>query len=142
MDFSEAYDTVWRNGLLYKLIKNGLSYKFISLIKSMYEDIKMAVKLPGGLTHFFESLTGVRQSCNLSPMLLNIYVNDLIEELQNDDCNPVIINNCSVSCLTYADDLLVLSESWEGLTASLNKLGTFSNKWKLTISEKRPKLWF
>ena len=108
----------------------------------MFEDIKMAVKLPGGLTPFFESLVGLRQGCNLTPMLFNIYVNDLIEELQNDDCDPVIINNCSISCLMYADDLLVLSESREGLTASLNKLDTFSNKWKLTISEKRPKLWF
>ena len=140
VDFSKAYDTIWRNGLLYKLIKNGLSYKFISLIKSMYEDIKMAVKLPGGLTPFFESLVGLRQGCNLSPMLFNIYVNDLIEELQNDDCDPVIINNCSISCLMYADDLLVLSESWEGLTASLNKLGTFSNKWKLTVSENKTKI--
>ena len=100
------------------------------LIKSMYEDIKMAVKLPGGLTTFFESLAGVRQGFNLSPMLFNIYVNDLTVELQNDDCDPVIINNCSIRCLIYADDLLVLFESWEGLAALLNKLGTFSNKWK------------
>ena len=97
----------------------------------------MAVKLPGGLTPFFESLVGLRQGCNLSPMLFNIYVNDLIEELQNDDCDPVIVNNCSISCLMYADDLLVLSESWEGLTTSLNELDTFSNKWKLTVSEKK-----
>ena len=102
----------------------------------------MAVKLPGGLTPFSESLAGLRQECNVSPMLFNIYVSDLIEELQNDDCDPVIINNCSFSCFMYVDDLLVLSESWEGLTASLNKLDTFSNKWKLTISEKRPKFWF
>ena len=140
VDFSKAYDTVWRNGLLYKLINNGLSYKFTSLIKSMYEDIKMAVKLPGGLTPFFESVVGLRQGCNISPMLFNVYVNDLIEELQNDDCDPVIINNCSISCLMYADDLLILSESWEGLTTSLNKLDTFSNKWKLTISEKKTKI--
>ena len=107
----------------------------------MYEDIKTAVKLPGRITPFFESPVGARQGCNLSPMIFNIYVNDLIEELQNDHCDPVI-NNCSKSCLMHTDDLLVLSESWEGLIASLNKLGTFSNKWKLTISEKRPKLWF
>ena len=34
----------------------------------MYEDIKMAVKLPGGLTPFFGSLAGVRQGCDLSPI--------------------------------------------------------------------------
>ena len=40
----------------------------------------------------------------------------------------------------YADDLLVVSESWEGLTTSLNKLDTFSNKWKLMISEKNTEI--
>ena len=40
----------------------------------MHENIKMAVKLPGGLTPFVESVEGVRQACNLSPMLFNIYV--------------------------------------------------------------------
>ena len=102
VDFSKAYDTVWQNGLLYKLIKNGLSYKSISLIKSMYEDIKMAVKLPGGLTPFFESLVGLRQGCNLSPILFNIYVNDLIKELQNDDCAVQllsIIAQSAASCM-------------------------------------------
>ena len=38
VDFSKSYDSVWRDGLLYKLILNGLSAKFIHLIKSMYED--------------------------------------------------------------------------------------------------------
>ena len=28
VDFSKAFDTVWRKGLLYKLMLNGLSYKF------------------------------------------------------------------------------------------------------------------
>ena len=116
---------------------NGLSQKFISLIKSMYEDIRLAVKLPVGLTPFFESLVGVRQGCNLSPMLFNIYVNDLIEELQDSDCQPAKIQNCPINCLMYADDLLLISESWEGLTRSLDKLDIFSDKWKLTISEKK-----
>ena len=39
VDFSKAYGSGWRNGLLYKLILNGLSLKFILLIKSMYAEL-------------------------------------------------------------------------------------------------------
>ena len=53
IDFSKAYDSVWRNGLLYKLILNGLSLKFILLIKSMYTELQATVKLPLFLYLFF-----------------------------------------------------------------------------------------
>ena len=52
VDFSKAYDSVWRTGLLYKLILNGLNPTFIHLIQSMYTDIKLAVKLSDGITPF------------------------------------------------------------------------------------------
>ena len=70
VDFSKAYDYVWRVGLLYKPILNGLSTKFIHLIKSMYEDLQLSVKLGDCITSFFDSLLGVRQGCNLSPLLI------------------------------------------------------------------------
>ena len=47
-----------KNCLIKILGDLGLSHKFISLIKSMYEDIKMAVKLPGGLTTPFLTYIG------------------------------------------------------------------------------------
>ena len=56
VDFSKAYDSVWRNGLLYKLILNGLILKFILLMKSMYTELQAAVKLPNGVTPYFSSL--------------------------------------------------------------------------------------
>ena len=68
VDFSKVYDSVWKNGLLYKLNLNGLSLKFILLIKSMYTELQVAVKLPNGVTPYFSSLVGVRQGRNLSPI--------------------------------------------------------------------------
>ena len=47
--------TLWQVGLLYKLILNGVSAKFIHLIKSMYEDLQLSVKLSDGVTPFFDS---------------------------------------------------------------------------------------
>ena len=82
VDFSKAYDSVWRVGLLYKLILNGLSTKFIHLIKSMYKDLQLSVKLSDGVTPFFDSLLGVMQGCNLSPLLFSLSVNDIFQELR------------------------------------------------------------
>ena len=111
VDFSKAYDSVWRNGLLYKLIKYKLSSKFISIIQSMYDNLNLSVKLTDGITPFFRSEMGVRQGCNLSPMLFNLFINDLIEHLQGGMTEAVKINGYSCNCLMYADDLLLLSES-------------------------------
>ena len=33
----------------------------------------------------------------------------------------------------YADNLLLLSESWEGLCKIMDKLGNYCVKWKLNI---------
>ena len=52
----------------------------------------------------------------------------------------VKINGYSCNCLMYADDLLLLSESLEGLCHSLDKLGYYSAKWKSGISSKKTKI--
>ena len=51
----------------------------------------------------------------------------------------VKINGYSYNCLMYADDLL-LSESWEGLCHSLDKLGYYLAKWRLCVSGKKTKI--
>ena len=71
VDFQKAYDTIWRNGLFYKLMKYGFSQKIIFLLKSMYDRVVSAVKVKSGLTASFTHLVGVRRGCNLSPTLLN-----------------------------------------------------------------------
>ena len=140
IDFSKAYDSVWRVGLLYKLILNGLSTKFIHLIKSMYEDLQLSVKLSDGVTPFFDTLLGVRQGCNLSPLLFNLSVNDIFQELKDNSCQPIKLQQKDINCLMYADDLLILSETEAGLNNSLQRLGKYAKRWKLKISQKKTKI--
>ena len=78
VDFQKAYDTIWRNGLFYKLMKYGFSHKIVFLLKSKYDRVASAVKVKSGLTATFTPLVGVRQGCNLSPTLFNIVVNDIV----------------------------------------------------------------
>ena len=90
VDFQKAYDTIWRNGLFHKLMKYGFSQKIIFLLKSMYDRVVSAVKVKSGLTASFTPLVGVRQGCNLSPTLFNIFVNDIVD-IFDSTCDPLMM---------------------------------------------------
>lgn len=105
----------------------------------MYSSVKTAVKLEQGITPFFQSFTGVKQGCNLSPSLFNIFIND-IPSLFSNVCDPVKLGDSKVNCLLYADDLVLLSESESGLQSSLKVLETYCKKWKLNVNLKKTKI--
>ena len=59
---------------------------------------------------------GVRQGRVLSPLLLfNIFLADLPEVLNQDQCK-IKLKNTNLSCLIWADDIVLLSESENGRT--------------------------
>ena len=66
----------------------------------------------------FKVLCGVRQGGILSPILFNIYVNDLIDSLRvtNVGCS---ISNVFMGCIMYADDLILISPTVGGLQSML-----------------------
>ena len=43
VDYSKAFDTVWRKGLWYKMLKEGISGKLVRIVKHMYDKIKSKV---------------------------------------------------------------------------------------------------
>ena len=92
------------------------------------------------LLHFL-FISGVRQGCNLSPPLFDIFVNDIfyIFDGKKEFC-PVNLHNNPISCLMFADDLLILSETEDGLTECLQILNRYSHKWKMTIRTKKTKI--
>ena len=139
VDFRKAYDSVWREGLFFKLINYGCSKKFVTILLNMYSSVKSAVKLEQGVTPFFQSHVGVKQGCNLSPTLFNLFIND-IPNLFNTTCEPVKFGDTELSCLLYADDLVIMSESESGLQYCLQKLELYTKKWKLQINLKKTKI--
>ena len=133
IDYKKAYDSVWRKGLLYKLLKQNIRGLLYHQIKSMYDDVSMCVKQNGYVSDFFRSDRGVKQGDVLSPILFNLFINDVNDQF-DDSCVPVSLNNRKLSCLLYADDLIILSESKEGMENCLERLNKFCSKWKLEIN--------
>ena len=103
----------------------------------MYEDLQLSVKLSDNVYPFFDSLLGVRQRCNLSPLLFNLLVNDIF---QDNSCEPIKLQQKDINCIMYADDLLILSETEAGLNNRLQRLGNMPKRWKLKINQKKTKI--
>ena len=74
----------------------------------------------------------------LSPLLFNLYVNDLPSAFQNTLSDPIILpNGTKLNSLLYADDLIIISRSKIGLQNCLNTLSSFCNSWMLDINSKK-----
>jgi len=138
IDFKKAYDSVWRKALLYKLLKLDIRGLFYHQIKAMYENVLVCVKQNGHLSDYFKSEKGVKQGEVLSPLLFNLFINDL-NDIFTKECAPVQISNRNMSCLQYADDLILVSETKDGLQNCLNELNIYCNKWKLDINTDKSK---
>ena len=105
----------------------------------MHQGIKCSVN---GTTPLFNSYVGLRQGCNPSPMLFNLFINDIFDIFydKSSGCFPVTLGKYKLNSLMYADDLLILSETEHRLISSLHKLKRYSDKWGLTVSEKKTKI--
>ena len=66
---------------------------------------------------------GSAQGYMLSPLLFNIYVNEITTMFQNTDSDPFKLpNRTKLNCLMYADDLIILPKTKLGLQNWCNKL--------------------
>ena len=141
MDFQKAFDSVWRDGLLYKLAKIGIGKYVYSTVKNMLYKTEIALKIDQKHSEYFEICRGVKQgdSTSISPTLFNIFIIDLSASFNTEECKPPELLNSRVGSLSFADDLLIISESKEGLQNSVNKLNMFCDNWQLTLNVKKTK---
>lgn len=139
MDFKKAFDTINRNALFCKLLMYNIKGPFLDILRNMYSEVLFSVKLQNGITDTFSSTIGVKQGCILSPTLFSIYMNDIVD-IFDLPCDPADLNGTRLSCLMYADDLVLISNSANGLQACLNKLNAYCKKWDLSVNIQKTKV--
>ena len=61
VDFKKAFDSVLQTAILIKLVRMDINGLFYNIIKSMYSQSLLCVKVNSKITNTFQSLVGVRQ---------------------------------------------------------------------------------
>ena len=98
LDFSKAYDTVWREKLLLHMLNTGIPSPFIRWIRSFLDGRRARVQLFNVLSSSRRFTQGLPQGSVLAPLLFLFYINDLAS----------LLNGNAVVAL-FADDVSILT---------------------------------
>ena len=79
-------------------------------LATLYENVSCCVRLNGFKTDWFTVTCGLKQGCNISTILFNFYINDVVEKIKATG-KGIDIGEEKVSVLLYADDLVLLAPS-------------------------------
>ena len=127
VDFKKAFDTIPRHILFQKLLSYKITGKFYNSIRNMYTQDLACICTDNSLTEPFKIDQGVKQGCILSPLLFNIFISDLSKSLDKGVNNPVNIGGLkTLNSIIWADDLLILSESENGMNNMLKNLEEYT----------------
>ncbi|OMJ27544.1 LINE-1 retrotransposable element ORF2 protein [Smittium culicis] len=94
--------------LLHKPRSVGIEGKLLNMIKSMYDAPKIAVRVGNFISNRTEYLYGVRQGCPASPILFDLYINDIFKNIRGVRV-PGLIS--PIPGLLFVDDAVLLDES-------------------------------
>ena len=142
VDFHKAFDSVNRSKLYSKLRTYKIGGKLLQAIKAIYESVKLSVKCNSKITESFSSSVGLRQGCNLSPILFSLYINDLQNVISRADTHGIQLcpSLVEILLLMFADDVALLSDTVLGLQKQLNALHQFCIESELKVNINKTKV--
>ncbi|GLS47117.1 hypothetical protein GCM10007884_51210 [Methylobacterium brachythecii] len=109
IDLEKAYDRVPRELIWKALERKGVTKGYIETIKDMYDNGRTIVRTAVGETREFPVTVGLHQGSALSPYLFALVMDDLSRNIQ--DKVPW--------CMLFADDIVLVDESREGVNIKL-----------------------
>src|SRR5688572_8499115 len=110
------------------------------LIWNLYMGQKVRIRIEGEYSEPGLIGRGVRQGCPLSPLLFNIYIEELIREALEDTEEGIKVGGKLVKALRFADDQAMLAGREDELQKMMDRLNTVSIQYKMKINIKKTKV--
>ena len=137
LDVRKAFDTVWIDGLLYKLFTElGIKGRMWVAIKDLYTDVKAQVLYSGSLSRSFDVSQGTGQGRILAPFMYKVYINSLLHVL-TDHCYSICINSSKLASPSFADDVSLIALNPSFLTTFMNICHEYSLTWRYEFNHSK-----
>lgn len=105
VDLEKAFDRVPRKVMEWAMRKRGIPEAMVRAVMSLYEGAKTRVRVGSELSEEFEVKVGVHQGSVLSPLVFAIVIDVVTESAREGLMGEML----------YADDLVLMSDTMEGL---------------------------
>ncbi|XP_046856073.1 uncharacterized protein LOC124449166 [Xenia sp. Carnegie-2017] len=125
LDIRNAFGSISHDVIRSSLQHIGVPADMIQLIGNAYSGASTTIKTPAGSTASIPIRAGVKQGCPLSPIIFNLCM-ELILRMVKSKASQLRSGVCkfqsrTVSCLAYADDLVLLARSPDALQQLLDR---------------------
>src|SRR5678816_1970525 len=118
----------------------GIDWRDRRLIGNLYMGQKMRIRIDGEYSEPGNVGRGVRQGCPLSPLLFNIYIEELVREAVEDMEEGIKVSGRWIKALRFADDQAMLARNQKGLQAMMDRLNTTSTEYGMKIKIEKTKV--
>ena len=133
LDIEKAFDTVWHQGLIYKLAEYKVPLYIIKIIIHYLRNRKFFTTVNNRTSKTNNVEAGVPQGSILGPILFLYFINDLPKHSKTE-------------IALFADDTAILSSSWRKSVAVKNanehfqQIRNYFHTWKIKINDAKTEL--
>ncbi|KAJ2937651.1 hypothetical protein O0L34_g19326 [Tuta absoluta] len=139
VDYEKAFDSIETWAVLQALQRCHIDYRYIEVLKCLYRNATMSVRIQDQTTAAIPLQRGVRQGDVLSPKLFTNAMEDAFKLLEWEELG-ININGEYITHLRFADDIVVMAESFEDLSKMLQDLNRVSQQVGLKMNMDKTKV--
>lgn len=139
IDYKQAFDSVWQEGLWKVLRHCGVPEDLVMLIEDIYSKSESAVRVEGELTEWFMIRVGVRQGCGMSSDLFNMMLEIVMRLAKKEEEHGINLNGRPLNNLRFADDIDLIADTQEKLQDITSRVYNSSKRMGLKINVEKTK---
>jgi len=140
VDYEKAFDRVDWKKLMNALRRKGVDWKERRLIGNLYMGQRVKIRIDGEYSEPGKIGRGVRQGCPLSPILFNIYIEEIVRESLDEMNEGIKVGGKLVKALRFADDQAMLAQNQGGLQRMMDRLNMISMEYGMKINIRKTKV--